>query len=114
MDKFFIALIGVFVAIFAYLKIQLSFARKKAQKALSESARTSAEKESIENYASVLETLSKRLDSLDTANPAESQSSSDTPLKSGASALDTGDALSENVQNLSHEQLARLRQLKGL
>lgn len=140
MDKFFLALIGVFLGIFAYLKIQLSFSKKKAQKALSESAKTSAEKESIENYASVMDALSKRLDSIKDIDPnkrleeakdlepikdinpnkdlesniksndhsAEASLPSDTPLDSGASALN------DTVQSLSHEQLIRLRQLKGL
>ena len=146
MDKFFLALIGVFLGIFAYLKIQLSFSKKKAQKALSESAKTNAEKESIENYASVMDALSERLESIKDSDPnkrleevkdidsiksqesikdidpnikatsndhsAEAPRPLDTPLDSGASALN--DTLSPAVQSLSHEQLIRLRQLKGL
>lgn len=158
MDKFFLALIGVFLGIFAYLKIQLSFSKRKAQKALSESAKTNAEKESIENYASVMDALSKRLESIKDLDPnkrleevkdlepikrldeakdlgsikdidsnkdlnpnidpnikatsndhsAEAPRPLDTPLDSGASALN------DTVQSLSHEQLIRLRQLKGL
>lgn len=90
MDKFFLAIIGAFMVIFAVLKIQLFSSRRKADKAISESAKTKTEKDSLQTTFDVSEALARKLKELNSQNvipPVVADALSDTPLEASATTL---------------------------
>ena len=92
MDKFFLAIIGAFMVIFAVLKIQLFSSRRKADKAISESAKTKTEKDALQTTFDVSEALARKLKELNSQNvipPVVADALSDTPLEASATTLNS-------------------------
>lgn len=90
MDKFFLAIIGAFMVIFAVLKIQLFSSRRKADKAISESAKTKTEKDALQTTFDVSEALARKLKELNSQNvipPVVADAFSNTPLETSATTL---------------------------
>lgn len=90
MDKFFLAIIGAFMVIFAVLKIQLFSSKRKADKAISESAKTKTEKDALQTTFDVSEALARKLKELNSQNvipPVVADALSDTPLEASATTL---------------------------
>lgn len=101
MDKFFLAIIGAFMVIFAILKIQLFSSRRKADKAISESAKTKTEKDSLQTTFDVSEALARKLKELNSQNvipPVVADALSDTPLEASATTLSIKDKESSSYK----------------
>lgn len=99
MDKFFLAIIGAFMVIFAVLKIQLFSSRRKADKAISESAKTKTEKDALQTTFDVSEALARKLKELNSQNvipPVVADAFSNTPLETSATTLSIKDKDSKN------------------
>lgn len=99
MDKFFLAIIGAFMVIFAVLKIQLFSSRRKADKAISESAKTKTEKDALQTTFDVSEALARKLKELNSQNvipPVVADAFSNTPLETSATTLSIKDKESKD------------------
>lgn len=89
MDKFFLAVIGVFMAIFAFLKLQLLASRKKTEKAVSETAKVKVEKDAVQTTSDITGALARKLSEIKTPDsPVVADSPSRiTPLEQSATTL---------------------------
>lgn len=100
MDKFFLAVIGVFMTIFAVLKIQLASSKKKAESAKAESARLKVEKDAVQTTSDVTGALARKLSELNHDSPVVTDAPSDTPLDAPATTLSNEEKVDYSFPNV--------------